>query len=88
MIDAGIQYVLFIQAKPVVVTDREVFVRTNIEKVTPKEMIHLKNSIEKLPILKNTINSSNANILKDYISNMDDLNDIYSLYLYNIFIIN
>ena len=49
------------------------------EKVTPKEMIHLKNSIEKLPILKNTINSSNANILKEYISNMDDLSDIYSL---------
>ncbi|MBO5131401.1 MAG: DNA mismatch repair protein MutS, partial [Romboutsia sp.] len=49
------------------------------EKVTPKEMIHLKNSIEKLSILKNTINSSNANILKEYISNMDDLSDIYSL---------
>ena len=30
------------------------------EKVTPKEMIHLKNSVEKLPMLKNLINSSNA----------------------------
>ncbi|MFR9071209.1 MAG: DNA mismatch repair protein MutS, partial [Paraclostridium sp.] len=49
------------------------------EKVTPKEMIHLKNSVEKLPMLKNIINSSNADILKKYISNMDDLNDIYSL---------
>ncbi|MDU1539658.1 MAG: DNA mismatch repair protein MutS [Paeniclostridium sordellii] len=49
------------------------------EKVTPKEMIHLKNSVEKLPMLKNIINSSNADILKNYISNMDDLNDIYSL---------
>lgn len=49
------------------------------EKVTPKEMIHLKNSIEKLPELKNIINSSSAEILKKYISNMDDLNDIYDL---------
>ena len=49
------------------------------EKVTPKEMIHLKNSIEKLPSLKNIINSSNANILKKYIEEMDDLSDIYTL---------
>lgn len=49
------------------------------EKVTPKEMIHLKNSIEKLPKLKNIIKSSSAEILKKYISNMDDLNDIYDL---------
>ena len=49
------------------------------EKVTPKEMIHLRNSIEKLPALKNTINSSNADILKKYIQNLDDLDDIYNL---------
>ena len=49
------------------------------EKVTPKEMIHLKNSIEKLPNLNSIINSSSANILKQYIDNMDDLNDIYNL---------
>ena len=49
------------------------------EKVTPKEMIHLKNSIEKLPDLNDIINSSNANILKKYIEEMDDLNDIYNL---------
>ncbi|MCR8744611.1 DNA mismatch repair protein MutS [Romboutsia lituseburensis] len=49
------------------------------EKVTPKEMIHLKNSIEKLPNLKETINSSSANILKMYIEEMDNLDDIYSL---------
>ncbi|OJT71771.1 hypothetical protein BM529_20225, partial [Clostridioides difficile] len=30
------------------------------ERVTPKELIHLKNSIEKLPNLKDTINLSNA----------------------------
>ncbi|MGL5694484.1 MAG: DNA mismatch repair protein MutS, partial [Peptostreptococcaceae bacterium] len=49
------------------------------EKVTPKEMIHLKNSIEKLPGLKKIINSSSADILKKYIEDMDDLNDIYNL---------
>lgn len=49
------------------------------EKVTPKEMIHLKNSIEKLPNLKNIINSSSANILKKYIEKMDNLDDIYNL---------
>ena len=49
------------------------------EKVTPKEMIHLKNSIEKLPSLKNIINSSNAKILKKYIKNLDNLEDILSL---------
>ena len=49
------------------------------EKVTPKEMIHLKNSIKKLPNLNSIINSSNANMLKNYINDMDDLNDIYNL---------
>ncbi|MGX4600350.1 DNA mismatch repair protein MutS [Faecalimicrobium sp. JNUCC 81] len=49
------------------------------EKVTPKEMIHLRNSIEKLPILKETINSSNGDIIKKYIKDLDDLNDIYRL---------
>ncbi|WP_071120155.1 DNA mismatch repair protein MutS, partial [Romboutsia timonensis] len=49
------------------------------EKVTAKEMIHLKNSIEKLPILKETINSSSASMLKDYIKYLDDLNDLYNL---------
>ena len=49
------------------------------EKVTPKEMIHLKNSIEKLPNLKDTINSSSATILNKYIDEMDNLDDIYNL---------
>jgi DNA mismatch repair protein MutS len=49
------------------------------EKVTPKEMIHLKNSIEKLPNLKDTINSSSATILNKYIGEMDNLDDIYNL---------
>ena len=42
-------------------------------------MIHLKNSIEKLPILKDTINSSSASMLKEYIKDLDDLNDLYNL---------
>lgn len=49
------------------------------ERVTPKELIHLKNSIEKLPNLKDTINLSNAKILKEYVSEMDKLDDIYNL---------
>ncbi len=49
------------------------------EKVTPKELINLKNSIEKLPELKKRIEESDTNILKNYISKMEDLKDIYSL---------
>lgn len=49
------------------------------EKVTPKELINLKNSIEKLPKLKKRIEESDTNILKNYISKMEDLKDIYSL---------
>lgn len=49
------------------------------EKVTPKEMINLKYSLEKLPILKSLINSSDAKILKSYINNMEDLKELYSL---------
>jgi DNA mismatch repair protein MutS len=49
------------------------------EKVTPKEMINLKNSIEKLPNLKNIILNSNAKKLKRYIERLDDLQDIYDL---------
>ena len=36
------------------------------EKVTPKELINLKNSIEKLPELKRRIEESDAEILKNY----------------------
>ena len=49
------------------------------EKVTPKEMINLRNSIEKLPLLRERINYSNGNTIKKYIDNMEDLNDIYEL---------
>ena len=49
------------------------------EKVTPKEMINLKNSIEKLPLLRDRINSCDGSTIKKYIDTMEDLNDIYEL---------
>ena len=49
------------------------------EKVTPKELINLKHSIEKLPLLKDTVENSNCVILKEYIDGMDTLEDIYEL---------
>jgi len=49
------------------------------EKVTPKELINLKNSIEKLPELINTVNVSEAKKLKEYSGNMDNLDDLYNL---------
>ena len=49
------------------------------EKVTPKEMIHLKNSIEKLPLLRERINDCSGTTIKKYIDNLEDLNDIYEL---------
>ncbi|GAA0236595.1 DNA mismatch repair protein MutS [Metaclostridioides mangenotii] len=49
------------------------------EKVTPKEMINLKNSVEKLPELISTVNSSEALKLKKYSGNMDKLDDLYNL---------
>ncbi len=49
------------------------------EKVTPKEMLNLKYSLEKLPILKQLIKSSDTKILKTYIEDMDDLRDLYNL---------
>ena len=49
------------------------------EKVTPKELINLKNSIEKLPELKLRIEESDAEILKNYANKMETLDDIYDL---------
>lgn len=49
------------------------------EKVTPKELINLKNSIEKLPELKSRIEESDAAILKHYVSKIETLEDIYDL---------
>ena len=49
------------------------------EKVTPKEMIHLRNSIEKLPLLKERIANCSGTTIKKYIAMMEDLSDIYEL---------
>lgn len=49
------------------------------EKVTPKELINLKNSIEKLPKLKRRIEDSDAEILKNYAGKMETLDDIFDL---------
>ena len=49
------------------------------EKVTPKEMINLKNSIEKLPLLRERINQCVGSTIKKYIDDMEDLRDIYEL---------
>ena len=49
------------------------------EKVTPKEMINLRNSIEKLPNLKEIIDLSTAKTLRESIENLDTLEDIYNL---------
>ena len=49
------------------------------EKVSPKEMINLKNSIQNLPTLKELITKSSANKLKTYINDMDNLDDLYNL---------
>ena len=54
------------------------------EKVTPKELINLKHSIEKLPLLKETVENSSCVILKEYINSMDTLEDIYQLIEYSI----
>lgn len=49
------------------------------EKVTPKELVNLKNSIEKLPLIKDRINSCDGQTIKKYIDNLEDLHDIYEL---------
>lgn len=49
------------------------------EKVTPKELINLKNSIACLPNLKTIIYNSGCKKLLSYIGDMDTLSDIYTL---------
>ncbi|TQQ84713.1 DNA mismatch repair protein MutS [Peptacetobacter hominis] len=49
------------------------------EKVTPKELINLKNSIAHLPDLKTIIYNSGCKKLLSYIGDMDTLSDIYTL---------
>lgn len=49
------------------------------ERVILKELIYLKNLIEKLFNLKDIINLLNVKILKEYVLEMDKLDDIYNL---------
>lgn len=47
--------------------------------VNAKEMIFLKNSIEKLPAIKDILKDCNSNLLKGMQENLDDLKDIYNI---------
>lgn len=49
------------------------------QSVNAKELIFLKNSIEKLPVIKSIISNFNGSLLKDMYSNLDELRDIYDL---------
>ncbi|MDR1773922.1 MAG: DNA mismatch repair protein MutS, partial [Clostridioides sp.] len=51
------------------------------EKVTPKELINLRDSIEKLPDIMELIKTSSSEKLKEFVMNLDDLKDIYDLIL-------
>ncbi|BDR80908.1 DNA mismatch repair protein MutS [Clostridium tetani] len=47
--------------------------------VNAKELLSLKNSIEKLPYIKDILSKLEANLFKDMLSNLDELKDIYEL---------
>jgi DNA mismatch repair protein MutS len=47
--------------------------------VNAKELIFLKNSIEKIPTVKNIISSCNSKLLSHMYKNLDELQDIYLL---------
>ncbi len=44
-----------------------------------RDMITLRNSLEKLPELKKVVANCNSNLLKDLYNNLDELQDIYKL---------
>ncbi len=50
-----------------------------LERISPRELINLKKSIEHIPILKHSIDISEASNLKNYIKNIDCLEDIFKL---------
>lgn len=59
--------------------------RLAFERISPKEMIQLRNSLEHLPSIKAKINKTeNIPHLKDFISKMDTLDNIYELILKSI----
>ena len=47
--------------------------------VNAKELLSLKNSIEKLPYVKNILGNLKSELFKDMFSNLDELKDIYNL---------
>lgn len=49
------------------------------DKVSPKDMVNLKNSISKLPEILGIIKSSNSPVLDDFRTSIDCLEDIYKL---------
>lgn len=49
------------------------------DRVTPKDLINLKTSISKLPGIKNVVDSLGNQKLKEFISSLDLLEDVYSL---------
>lgn len=53
--------------------------RLAFERISPKEMIQLRDSLENLPKIKELVNNSNATQLKKFVSKMDTLDDLYDL---------
>src|SRR3712207_9215152 len=47
--------------------------------VNAKELISLKNSVEKIPDIKNVLKEFSSPLLKDMYINLDELKDIYNL---------
>lgn len=53
--------------------------RLAFERISPKEMIQLRNSLQNLPKIKEMIQKANVPKLQNYISKMDTLEDLYDL---------
>ena len=49
------------------------------DRVSPKDLVNLKNSLEVLPYITDTISNSKAHALKTFIEDLDCLSDIYML---------
>ena len=49
------------------------------DRVSPKDLVNLKNSLEVLPYITDTISNSKAYVLKTFIEDLDCLRDIYML---------
>lgn len=53
--------------------------RLAFERISPKEMIQLRNSLENIPKIKELINNANCPKVQEFISKMDTLEDLYDL---------